>query len=174
MGSINDLGEGVIRSVKVLPTNRAMKGLKSDGNPNQIATGNYTTVLGSKYSFSAIKNPGGVNGNWKINSVTLGEFNLKTIDNYVDGNEATMAGIVTEVISGNFQVNWIVYIKVKDNGEGKNSAPDQSSFNLIYYPDWFNFYPSVDAFLAVTNSQTMATNSLFGSFVDREGQIQVR
>lgn len=174
MGSVNDLGEGITRTIKVLPADRSTKRLKSAAKSNQIATGNYRTVAGSTYDFSSIKNPGGIHGEWEVNSVTLGHFYLKTIDVFVNGDEATMAGIVTNVESGGFQENWIVFIKVKDNGEGKNSLPDQSSFNLVYYPDWFNYYASVDAFLAVINAETMELNPLFAGFVDREGQIQVR
>jgi len=174
MNSINDLGEEVTGTIKVLPSDQFKRRLKSGANPNQIATGNYRTALGSKYNFSAVKSPDGVSGEWEVNHVTLGHFYMKTIDVFVDGDEATMAGIVTEVVSGGFQVDYIVFIKVKDNGEGKNSAPDQSSFILLYYPDWFNFYPSPDAFLAVINCETLATEPRFGAFVDRDGQIQVR
>ncbi|AXE21964.1 hypothetical protein DR864_29310 (plasmid) [Runella rosea] len=174
MNSINDLGEEVTSTIKVLPSAQFKRRLKSGANPNQVATGNFRTDLGSKYNFSAVKSPDGVSGEWQVNSVTVGHFYMKTIDVYVDGDEATMAGIVTEVVSGGFQKNWIVFIKIKDNGEGNNSAPDQSSYILLYYPDWFNFYPSPDAFLAIINCESLAENPIFGAFLDRDGQIQVR
>jgi hypothetical protein len=143
-------------------------------NPNQIVTGNFRTVAGSKFNFAAVQNSDGVSGDWQINSVSLGQFYLQSICVNVVGNEATIAGIITEVISGNFQKNWIVYLKVKDNGEGGKAMPDQVTSQLLYYPNWFNFYPTAEDFLVDYPCSLVGTSPAFGAFGDRDGQIQVR
>ncbi|MCS4436818.1 hypothetical protein [Aquiflexum gelatinilyticum] len=174
MNSVNEEGKITSYSTKDFPASTPSHGLNMSVSPNLKVTGNFRTEAGSKYNFAAVQDSDGVTGEWQVNSPTIGHFYMNSICVSVDGNESTIAGIVTEVVSGNFQENWIVFIKVKDNGEGVNAPSDQSTLNLYFYPDWFNFYPSAEAFLVDYSCSRVGATLNFGPFIDRIGQIQVR
>ena len=88
-------------------------------------------------SFSGTINNGGTHGNAHFNKVLAnGNLHLKmdTKCLTIVDNVAVYAGIVTEIIetpfppgTGIIDINSVLYFKVKDNGSGQNSPPDQYS-----------------------------------------------
>lgn len=175
--TVNDQGE-VLETVSVDPRKDIPTPyVKGKGNPNQIATGDYETTSGNKYLFSAIKNKGGVHGEWEI-TASFGHYILETI--CVSTNEengtATIAGIVTEVLSGRYLENDIFFFRAKDNGEGAKSSPDQTSNAFGIYRNWLLVFDDVDDFLANINCANPPNNlvTVMGPFGDRIGQIQVK
>jgi len=179
LSTVNEQGI-TLETVSVTPCKDiSTPNAQSRSNPNQIATGDYETVSGNHYVFSAIKNNGGIHGEWEI-TASFGHYIVETIcvsTNEEDGT-AMIAGIITEVlIPGTLSKNQILFFKAKDNGEGANSPPDQTSSSFGVYLNWFLFYNnSVDEFLVDINctDPPAELEALFGPYGDRIGQIQVQ
>lgn len=174
INSINDQGKISNHDPVDFMAGLSQGGMNLMVNPNQIVNGNFRTDAGSKYNLANVQNEDGISGDWQINSATLGHVYLQSVCVSVDGSNATIAAIVTEVVTpGVLQENYIVFLNVKDNGEGANAAPDQVSTSILYYFNWFNFYSSVEDFLADFPCGVVGTSPLFGPLLDRVGQIQV-
>lgn len=175
MNTVNEAGEQAIHSMTVQPAGPSGQRLQNRDYLNQMVNANFRFESGSKYNISGAMTADGISGEWQINSANLGHVKLETICVQVVGNVVNVAGVVTEIKRpGVLQDNYIVFFELKDNGEGSGAAPDQSSTFLVYYYDWFLYYPSTDAFLVDFSCETMFGNPIFAGFQDITGQIQVR
>ncbi len=175
MNLINDQGEIIIHTLTEKQNRKVSSTKQSKANPNDLTIADIVYPTGSAYDLAAVRTAGGINGEWQVNSVGLGQVVLKTIELYVDGNEATVGAIVDEVIRpGLLQVNEIIFIKMKDNGKGTVSLSDQSSTLIVYYPDWFLEYPTVDDFLLDFPGEVVSTNPNFGPLRDIAGQVLIK
>jgi len=99
------------------------------------------------YTFSAVENNGGVHGSANVHGLFPGISDFKmTIDCIlVEGNRATIGGIITEVTDDAglscigccgadyqfFAVGNNVLFAVEDNGEGQNGPRDKVAGNLL-------------------------------------------
>ncbi len=104
----------------------------------QSATGTFTVLSGNQYDFAAIQNPGGIHGEITIESMTRGTITAEALCvSTVDG-EATAGILLTSVEFPTpfFDAGDIVYLKLRDNGEGANTASDQVSSNIIIFYFW--------------------------------------
>lgn len=157
-------------------TGKSKDGINKKKNPNQISNGSFITQAGSVYEFSAVMNPGGTHGEIEIDHSIAGKVYAETICVATMDGEAIMAFITksAENPGGAFVENIIWLVKVKDNGEGMNADADQHSALLLYYPDWFNFYDSVEEFLVDIPCELFFDHPSFNVMVDSQGgQIQV-
>ena len=67
----------------------------------------------------------------------------------VNGNMATLGGLITQWDDYPEAIGWHCWFMVIDNGEGKNANPDQISFWYYWPPDpWEDCfeYPSIDLY----------------------------
>ena len=124
-------------------------------------------------------NRGGVHGNIYWDAPSTGEFHATTICVSTYGNGEAVAAFLIKSVEfpfGDWQENNIFFRKMKDNGEGANSSPDNYSQNAIMFFDWFNFYDTPEDFLADGFSCVdLFNNSNFGGWIEvAEGQIKVR
>lgn len=155
--------------------------------PNiQSATGTFTAYSGIAYDFAAILNPGGIHGEITIESQTRGTITAEALCVSTIEGEAT-AGILlnsVEFPTPFFDAGDIVYLKLKDNGEGANAAPDQTSANIIIFYNWELFpYESPEEFVTdfscvyieIIYAIATGTQEPFGPFQDiQEGNVQVK
>jgi hypothetical protein len=173
LNSIDD--DHVIRTEKqiVSSSDDIMQIADDRGNPNTRVTGNYVAISGNRYQFTAMENSSGVRGEIMAFRTNGAHVRLKTICVYTEDNEAVYAGLVTKVFEPGFLgLNYIAFFKSADNGEGANAASDQTGALLYFYPDWFDYYDSVDDFLVDINCQNFGLG--FGGLIDIEsGQIQI-
>lgn len=177
VSTFNDEGMIVETTSFTAPKGTPSSSIESRGNKNQIATGDFQTISGNEYLFSAIENKGGVHGEWEIKAI-WGSYKLETIcvsTNEEDGT-AMVAGIVTEVFApGILELDYIVFFRVKDNGEGANSAPDQGSRLFVFFRNYRQNYGTLENFLANINCANPSyVANILGPYEDRIGQIQVK
>lgn len=169
---------------KVLDTETATPNIskKSVNSNSRLATdlavtGEFDTPSGNFYDFSAVMNSSGIRGEMVVDHTLAGRIESETICVSNVDNEAIFAVLLTSVETpvGALQENNIVFIKVVDNGEGKNNDPDQRSDILLIYIDWFNFYETPEDFLVDFPCSTVFDNPNFVGFTEiEEGQVQVR
>lgn len=177
VNTFNDEGMIVETTSFTAPKGGAASSIESRGNKNQIATGDYQTLSGNQYQFSAIENKGGVHGEWDLKT-SFGNYKVETIcvsTNEEDGT-ALVAGVVTEVlVPGFLQLDYVLFFRAKDNGEGANSAPDQTSQNFTILLNYRQVYGTIENLLANINcsNPSFMANGL-GGYGDRIGQIQVK
>ena len=176
VGTANEQGE-LIENRFVSPSKDMIAPtLKNRSNPNQIITGHYTSASGSQVELRAILNESGVHGEVEFQSSTYGLMQTKTL--CVSTNQNGEGIIALHIISVEnpislFQPNNIMYMKVKDNGEGAKSKPDQSSQYVWVFYDWFNYYATPQALVEDYPCATYPNS--FGSMLNvAKGQIQVR
>lgn len=177
VSGLNDQGMIVEKLSFTPPKGTPTSSIESRGNKNQIATGDYQTLSGNQYLFSAIENKGGVHGEWEIKA-SFGSYKVETIcvsTNEEDGT-AMVAGVVTEVlVPGSLRFDDVLFFRAKDNGEGANSAPDQTSQNFATLRNYRQIYGSLENLLANLNcSNPSIVENVIGSLEDRIGQIQVK
>lgn len=111
----------------------------------------FTGLNGAKgtITFSAVKNNGGVHGNYNMAGNPAPSYKASTTCLLVEGNEAVYGGLITKVINrgpfpGVVEGNYM-YIKVKDSGAGKNAPADQVASFIFISPfdlcelGWINF-----------------------------------
>ena len=82
------------------------------------------------YSFSAIDNAGGVNGQVEWNGVW--NFHMDVTCLSVVGNRATISGVLTKGDTFPFLEGFAVQFTVIDNGEPGTDAPDRVANTLFY------------------------------------------
>ncbi|PKA84591.1 hypothetical protein ATE92_2789 [Ulvibacter sp. MAR_2010_11] len=100
------------------------------------ANGQGTITLGEEttrhFSFHAKeKNNGAVSGNGVL-TYTAGQLKIHFDINClaVDGNTATLTGVITKYADAPERVGWNCWFKVTDNGEGNNADADQMTLFL--------------------------------------------
>lgn len=146
-------------------------------NPNQIAIGHFQVTSGNLYDVRAIMNNGGIHGEVEINSATFGLMQSEILCVSTNGDEAIIAARFTSIeFPGDvFLENNIWFWKLKDNGEGGNSDPDQYASLITIYPTWFNFYNTPEEFIEDYPCANFFNWPSFQTLVDvAEGQIQVQ
>ena len=153
----------------------------------QSATGTFTAFSGNHYDFAAIQNPGGIHGEITIESMTRGTITAEALCVSTVEGEATAGILLTSVEFPTpfFDAGDIVYLKLKDNGEGANAEADQTSANIIIFFNWEQFgYASPEDFVTLfacpyielIYSLTFPGNPApFGPYQDiLDGNVQVK
>jgi hypothetical protein len=177
--TVNEQGE-ILSTEFVSPSkDMATPSVESRSNPNQIITGGYTiATTGTQVDLRAILNNSGVHGEVDFQSNTYGLMHTETlcVSTNEDGEGIIAVRIVSvEIPTGLFQPNNIFFMKVNDNGEGANSDPDQHSFFVLVYYDWFNTYATPQDFIEDFPCSNYYNISAFQTMVNvAQGQIQVR
>lgn len=177
IGSINDEGIVSIEKIVIDPSLVLPQSATPRNGGKQKMTGDFAYPNGTSYEISAIENPGGVHGESLVNRANGAITKMETICVCTEENEGVFGSIVTEIIEPGFlQLDYIVFSKLIDNGEGGNAPKDQTGSLLYFYNDWFNFYDSVEEFLVDINCSNFedVTGFNFGGRIEIEtGQIQV-
>ncbi len=173
IGSIDDEGNISTQKIVIDPSLTLPQSAAPRNGGKQKMTGDFTYASGTSYEISAIENSGGIHGETLINRSTGAITKMETICVCTEGNEGIFGSIVTEIIEPGFlELDYIVFSKLIDNGEGGNAPKDQTGAFLWYYFDWWNSYDSVEEFLVDVNCSNFALS--FGSRIEIEtGQIQV-
>ena len=152
----------------------------------QSATGTFTAFSGNQYDFAAIRNPGGTNVEITIESLTRGTVTAEALCISTVEGVATAGIFLTSVEfpTSTFNAGDIVYLKMKDNGEGANAETDQTSANIIVFFNWELFgFASPEEFVSSFTcvniefiySAAFGIPEPFGAYQDiLEGNVQVR
>lgn len=149
-------------------------------NGNHVAIGDYISPSsGSPTEFSAVQNNGGVHGDWFVDSSVYGELHARTLCVWTNENDEAVVAYLIESVenpsaSGFFQVNNIVFVQYKDNGEGSNASLDADSNYVLVYTNWFVIYNTPEEFLADGFScEEHYNDPRFEGYREVPGQIQV-
>ena len=176
VSTVNDKGEVLKTETITKHKNETTLAAQSRSNPNQIATGDFQVTSGNLYDISAIMNNGGIHGEVEINHGTYGLIQSETLCVSTNGDEAIIAARYTSIEFPSYPVleNNIWFWKLKDNGEGGNSDPDQTSSLILVYTNWFDIWETPQDFLEDFPCAGFYDDPDFQILVDiAEGQIQV-
>ena len=133
-----------------MPGKEHLQATEARTNAPQSVTGTFHVYTGSYWDVAAILNPSGIHGTTVVQSSAVGELTAEAVCVSTEDGYATAAALITSV--GSYYYPWnpgvIFYFKYKDNGEGANAPPDQTSSIVFFILNWYELYPSPEAFVA--------------------------
>lgn len=145
---------------------------------NASVNGHFSPVPGFEVNLSGMQNNSGIHGNGQITSEFV-SFQFETVCLNFAGNEVVYGGKITKVrfitdaweaaFPGTIREGRYLVLKVMDNGEGQNAAPDKCS-NYFFT----SLVPLCNQFPPNSPVWTVPIPYGIGPMVDVIGQIQVK